>query len=269
MARRRMYNPSDDGVTAARPEKPKKKTRSDPAVRARAEELALTGMPFQLAMAVALGRVDLNTALERMAREQQVDRMVAKHDLSRALATQIVLNQASLDVVLAQRRMVVHRETHRDRSCLDESHKTCETKAFALHGSRVIICKVLGVDSYQATIQEITVGSEPEQIHKLQFKYCFDPKDEKKVRRFIKWDQELSKSPREPIVRPQNRYSISDKRLFQFVDNGELIEITLLEGEKFKCTVSWFGRYEMGVLFKGNETPVTVFRHCLQKVQVV
>ena len=93
------------------PQKPRVKRwkGKDTNVRARAEELVATGMPFQMAMAVASGRLQLNDALERMVRQDQVLRMMERHDLSRALATQIAMGHADLDVVLARRRMDEHR----------------------------------------------------------------------------------------------------------------------------------------------------------------
>ena len=208
MRRRRMYNPNADGATQQRPAKKREKKRTDPQVRAKAEELAASGMPFQLAMAVALGRVDLNTALERMARDQTVDRMMAKYDLGRALATQVVLNQADLDVILAQRRMAAHREENRNRSCLDELLLSGQPMVFELHGGRSVRAKVGDVQPYMATLIHVDSGEE-EEIHKLQFKYAYSNDLEKQVRKSLKWDAALKETPREPITRPQDRYAAS------------------------------------------------------------
>ena len=266
MRRRRMYNPNADGATQQRPAKKREKKRTDPQVRAKAEELAASGMPFQLAMAVALGRVDLNTALERMARDQKVDRMMAKYDLGRALATQVVLNQADLDVILAQRRMAAHREENRNRSCLDDLLISGDTMVFGLHGGRTVQATVGDVQPYMATLVH-SDSDEHEEIHKLQFKYAYAKDAEKQVRKALKWEKELKGAPREPITRPQDRYSISDKRLFQLLDDKALLNITLLEGEVFQCSLDWFGRFEFGTTLKNSDSVLHIFRHALHRVQ--
>ncbi|MEM6931168.1 MAG: hypothetical protein AAF602_29830, partial [Myxococcota bacterium] len=76
-------------------------------------------MPYQMAMAVAHGRMDLNDALERMARRDRVKVLMDRHGLSRALATQVVIGHADLDQVLSRRRLAEHREAFRDRTCLE------------------------------------------------------------------------------------------------------------------------------------------------------
>jgi len=261
-----MYNPNVENTGHDRPTKKREKKRTDPQVRAKAEELAASGMPFQLAMAVALGRVDLNTALERMARDQKVDRMMAKYDLGRALATQVVLKQADLEFILAQRRMAAHREENRTRSCLDELLISSDPMVFGLHGQRLVHAQVVDVKPYTATLRLVDSGEE-EEIHKLQFKYAYRSTDEKRMNKTLRWDEALKAEPKEPIVRPQDRYSISDKRLFQLLDNQESIGLTLLEGENLRCKLEWFGRFELAVVLKDGETRAQVFRHALHRVQ--
>lgn len=266
MRRRRMYNPNAEEVSSARPQAKREKKRTDPQVRAKAEELAATGMPFQLAMAVALGRVDLNTALERMARDQKVDRVMAKYDLGRALATQVVLEQADLTTILAQRRMSDHREKNRFRSCLDENLSSGLVMSYSLHGGRVIEGRVVAVEPYQARLKANESGV-VEDIHKLQFKYACASADVSRVAKLMSRDPELTANPKAPILRPQDRYSISDKRLFQISDQSLTMEATLLEGELFKGSLDWFGRFELGFTLTDGSTKVHLFRHALNRVR--
>ncbi len=244
-----------------RKDKPEKKHRTDPKVRARAEELHDNGMPFQMAMAVALGRLSLNDALERLQRQERVEKLMEEHELSRALATQIVIGHASLDVVLSRRRMQAHREENRLRSCLDDAKDTGRPLALALHGKDKAMGIVLEVAPYSVTIQE-DGAEEPREIHKLQLKYAWDPEEWKKVRKGVRTDKDLSKAPVEPIERPQDRYTCSDKRLFRYMDDEAQVQATLLEGEVLKGTVTWFGRYEFGMMLK-SDVEVTIFRHAL------
>ncbi|TVQ90930.1 MAG: hypothetical protein EA397_10555 [Deltaproteobacteria bacterium] len=245
------------------PKRPPKKHRSDPKVRARAEELAESGMPFQLAMAVALGRVSLNDALERLARQERVQKIIDEHDLSRALATQVAIGHASLDAVLARRRMQEHRELNRLRSCLDEALGLELPLVFGLHGRRQVQAHVQAVEPYTATLL-IEGAEDPEEVHKLQFKYAYKPESAKKARRLMSHHPELSAEPVAPIRRPQDRYTCSDKRLFRYMDGEQSIRVTLLEGEVFVGVVTWFGRYEFGLRCK--DVDMTVFRHSLHEI---
>ena len=104
--------------------------------RERAQELADQGIPFQMAMAVAHGRLTLNDALERLAQQDRVEQLMRTHDLSRALATQVAMGHADLDKLLRRRRMEAHREENRLRSILDEHTASGEPLALALHGHR-------------------------------------------------------------------------------------------------------------------------------------
>lgn len=240
-----------------------RKHRTDPKVRAKAEQLHENGMPFQMAMAVALGRVSLNDALERLARQERVDKTMEQHDLSRALATQIVIGHASLDAVLARRRLKAHRETYRLRSCLDAALAGQETLTLEVHGKGKATGVVTKVEAYSVTLTGDD-GQETE-IHKLQLKYAWKPSEWKPVKKAVRIDKALAAKPVEPIARPQDRYTCSDKRLFRYMDSETPVAVTLLEGEQIKGQITWFGRYEFGLVIKGG-VEITVFRHALHEL---
>ena len=103
----------EDRVEAAQPrhldrlELHAEEARQRERAQERAQALHEQGMPFQMALAVAHGRLDLNEALERMARNDRILRLMKKHDLSRALATQVALGQADLDRVLLVFKLII------------------------------------------------------------------------------------------------------------------------------------------------------------------
>ena len=233
-------------------------------VRQRAKELADNGMPYQMAMAVAQNRITLDDALERLARRAKVERLMRSHELSRALATQVVLGQADLDAFLMKRRMEQHRKANMNRSCLDEAQASGESLVFWLHGQRRVTAKVVSAEAYQVVVHE-DGQAEPEEVHKLQFKFAYAASDWKRVRKVLKKDKALTKEPKAPIERPQDRYTCSDKRLFRYVDAGTTVDVLLLEGELLRGQVAWFGRYELGLKIKGD-VHITVFRHALERI---
>jgi sRNA-binding regulator protein Hfq len=233
-----------------------RKPKADASVKARADELVASGMPYQMAMAVAHGRMELNEALERMARKDKVNALMERHQLSRALATQIALGHADLDVVLARRRLDEHRTTNRDRTCLVPGTRL----ALVLHDGRTLKGTVGEVTAYQFAFA--TDGGE-ELVHKLLVMYAYGPDDWKAVKKGVKADKKVAPAEAAPAARPQDRYSCSDKRLFGYLDKGTEVVVTLLDGETMRGTITWFGRYEFGLKLR-TDADVTVFRHSLK-----
>ena len=238
-----------------------RKRREQTTPRERAEELHAKGIPFQLAMAVAHGRLDLSTALERLATREKVDRLMEQHDLSRALATQIAIGHASLDQVMARRRMEDHRRLHRNRSILLGSVETGEPVVVALHGGQRAPGVVQSVRRYDFDF--LPQGfDEPIEIRKLQVKFAYRPADWKALDRALGNDRAREKRPLSPAERPQDRFSLADKRLFQCMDKGQTVAVTLLEGEVIRGKVAWFGRWEFGLRLRGD-AEVVIFRHAI------
>jgi sRNA-binding regulator protein Hfq len=236
-----------------------RKPKTDASVRARADELIASGMPYQMAMAVAHGRMELNEALERMARKDRVNALMERHQLSRALATQIAIGHADLDLVLARRRLEVHRVDHRDRSCLVPGARL----ALALHEGRSLKGRVVDVEPYQVVFEPD--GGVPEPIHKLKLMFAYAPDDWKAVKKGVRVDKKNARDPEAPAVRPQDRYSCSDRRLFGYLDRKIDLNVTLLDGETLRGQLVWFGRYEFGFHLR-TDAEITVFRHALRDV---
>lgn len=235
-------------------------TRTSPQVRERAEQLTEQGMPYQMAMAVAHGRMDLNDALERMARRDRVRVLMDRHGLSRALATQVVIGHADLEQVLARRRLAEHRQTHRDRTCLEPDAEL----ALALMDGTVTRGRISSVAPYTFTL--VTDGQARE-LHKLEVKYAYAPSDWKKVKKAVRFDGKKPEGEIRPAERPQDRYSCSDRRLFGYLDGEQEVTATLLGADLLRGRVTWFSRYEFGLALKSN-VEITVFRHALKNLVV-
>jgi len=233
---------------------------TDEDARRRADELHDQGMPYQMAMAVAHGRLDLSEALERMARKDRVTKLMERHDLSRALATQVALGHADLDRVLSRRRMETHRAENRDRTCLDPEGGPV---AVQLAG-RLVKGTIREVDAYTFTIDGDGDG-EPEAIHKLEARFGYAPGDWKAVKKAVKADKKGDQDLR-PATRPQDRHSCSDKRLFGYLDGEDDVVVSLLDGTTAKGRVTWFGRYEFGLEVRDG-VAITVFRHALRSIR--
>ena len=234
-----------------------RKPKTDASIRERADELVASGMPYQMAMAVAHGRMELNEALERMARKDRVNALMERHELSRALATQIAIGHADLEQVLARRRLDLHRDDNRERTCLVPG----EAIALALHDGTTLKGSVSEVEAYQITFAPN--NGEPTPVHKLKLLYSYPPSAWKAVKKGIRIDKKQGRGTEGPAVRPQDRYSCSDRRLFGYLDRGVELSVVLLSGEILRGQLTWFGRYEFGFKLR-TDVELTVFRHALK-----
>ena len=238
----------------------KAKESPEQSLKQKAQELVDSGMPYQMAMAVVHGKMDLNEALERLARRDRVNQLMERHDLSRALATQIAIGHANLDRVLRRRRLQEHRDDNRDRTCLQEG----ATLTIGLLGQSHQKVEVVTAESYRVECK--LEDGQVEVFHKLALKFAYASEDWRSVRKSVKVDKDVAGQGREPAKRPQDRYTCSDRRLFGYVDNEREASLTFLDGDTLKGQVLWFSRYELGIRVKGD-AEVTVFRHALHDLR--
>jgi hypothetical protein len=231
-------------------------------VRRKAAELVKdAGIPPNLAHQVALGNLTLNEVIERLALRDKVEALVRKHELPKSLATQIALGQADLEQVLQKRRLGEHLAGSRERSVLVEAAADKRPMFLALHHQRMVHGAIEAVDRYELRVK-LADGGVVETIHKLQVKYACDEAQAKGVRNQLRRDKERPDSC-EPVVRPQDRYGCSDRRLFSLIDQKSTIQVTLLEGEVLKGTPTWMGRWEFGMVLPKKKAEVVIFRHAL------
>lgn len=239
--------------------KPPRAAAPEASPKDRAQELVDSGMPYQMAMAVVHGKMELNEALERLSRRDRINQLMERHGLSRALATQVAVGHADLKLLLHRRRLLEHREQHRDRTCLQAG----ATLALARFGGDAVKLTVGEVDAY--TVNGTDDKGAATSIHKLELKFAYAPDDWKKVRKALRKDKALADQGLLPAKQPQDRYTCSDKRIFGFLDGAREVSVTLVDGDAFRGTITWFSRYEFGLSLRGD-AEITVFRHALHEL---
>jgi sRNA-binding regulator protein Hfq len=235
-------------------------SRTQQQIFAEVERLEGQGMPRNLAVAVARGKLGLNQALERMARSDRVDRLMREHQLNRGLATQVVLGQANLEEHLQKRRFEEYKSDHFQYSYLKEASEAEEDVVLGLCGGRREKGLVTAVDKF--TVQFVDQKGVESTIKKIDIKYAYAAKQWKEVGRYVKTRGSDGPEKVEPSLKPQERFRCSDKRLFGIFDGQSPVEIKLLEGERLSGKLSWLSRYECGVEL-GSGSVITVFRHSM------
>lgn len=248
---RRGPGPSGRGPAGKRP---------DPLAARVAELQRTTGVPAEVARLVAQGRLDLNEALKRMAFVDQVNATMARHGLDRALATQVALGHADLERVLRKRRVDEHLDAHRDRDAFAGALASGREQVFGLHGRALVHGRVLADEPYEIELFDLE-SQAATRLHKTQVKFVCDAGVWPKARKAMTWDSVRKARAVTPILRPQQRFGCSNRRLGEAWDKKGEVVVTLVEGEIFTGTIAWVARWELGLHTKGGD--IAILRHAL------
>jgi hypothetical protein len=233
-------------------------------VRAQAEKLVeTTGIPRNLAFQVAMGNLSLNDVLQKLAFRDEIDKIIRRYEFPRSLATQIAMGQVELEDVLRKRRLLEYTESSRDKSMLTEVEASGDQVTFLLHGMQRKSGVVSNVTAYDFTLTP--KQGPPEVIHKLQARAGWGARKNAAVLSCLKKDKEHAVAV-EPIVKPQDRFHCSNRRLFQHMEAADKLSIHLLEGDIVIGTIDWIGRWEVGIKIKKGPV-VTVFRHAMAALE--
>ena len=228
-------------------------------VRAKAAELERSaGIPRPLAYQVALGNMKLNDVLERMMTRDRVEALIKRHDLARSLATQVALGQADLQLILRRRALTEHRERYGTHSILEEARTSGQPVSLGLLGNQLVSGKILELDRYELRFQP--QKGEEVTIHKLQVKYGMLTERGHLLRGAVKAPSRRVDAT--PILRPQDRYGISDDRLFGYREEAAKVLVRTVEDETIRGMVSWMGKWEFGV-HQRNGSEIVVMRHAV------
>lgn len=232
--------------------------------REKAEELIeRTGLPRNLAFQVAMGSLTLSDALNKLAFRDEVEKLIRRHDFQRSLATQIAMGQVSLEDVLRKSRRQVYFRENSQRSVLIDSMGENLRINLMLHGQKRLQGRVQEVGAYDFCFQG---KGEPVTIHKLQVKAAWDGRRNAAVLSSVKKNKSRAEAC-EPIVKPQDRYHCSNRRLFLHMEAGERLNIHLLEGASLTGTIAWISKWELGLTLKKGPV-VVIFRHAIAELEV-
>lgn len=222
----------------------------------RTRALVADGLTPPLAAAVARGFMDLSEAVERMAREASATTIAERHGMPRSVAMQVAMGQLPLESVLRRMRYEEHRVTHRDRSGFSEGASV----GMSLFGGQRPSGRIAAVSSYELTLEP--EAGDALVIRKLAVKYVHPLADLRRVRKSFRMVRDRAAPSPEPATQPQDRYPLSDRRLFEWIDRSDDLEVVFLDGEQLHGRATWLSRFEFGLALKGD-AEVAACRHAI------
>ena len=210
-------------------------------IRARAKKLVeQTGLPLQRAMSVARDELSLSEAISMLARADEVRKLMRKHDLSKSIATQVTLGQTDLDEYLEKRALRAYIQTHREISLLDEWGSQEKSVWLLLHGREQMTGQLQQVNPYD--LQLLGTDGQSHLIHKLHIKMASLSEVGERLNAEIRTQDDAGSV--DPIEAPQDRFRISDRRLYEFMKNAAELEVTTVEGDQVRGSLRSFSRWD-------------------------
>jgi hypothetical protein len=195
-------------------------------------------------------------------------RLMSRHGMTHSDAVQITQGNLCIDKVLHRRRRLQHLDAHRGRGIFEPALRDGRPRVFSLHGREILVARVKAVRAYEVDLMPLGVDRKPcgdvQTISKIQFKFgCYLDHVPRIQQAMVFAEGDLLAV--EPIRKPQDRYKLSDKKLFGWIDAACGICVKTLEGEMVTGTLSWIGRWEIGLNVFGVE--LVIFRHALENIQ--
>lgn len=86
------------------------------------------------------------------------------------------------------------------------------------------------------------------------------------MKKALSYDKARRDRSIEPVVRPQDRYACSDRRLGVACDRKTHVSAVTLEGEVFSGEIVWVARYEFAIRTRQG-AEIVIFRHALDDLR--
>lgn len=222
-----------------------------------ASDLAASGLlPAHLAAAVRRGRMTLQVALARAAWEAEVAALTRRHGLDRALANQVLLGEADLERLLARRACAAYLAERAPPTIFQLALRDGRPRMLHLGLARTLEARIQADHAYDVSVE--TLDGEAHTLRKLAIRAVTDGPGGRRLQRERVRGTVLDEAP----ARPQDRYPLSDRRLFRARTSGVAVLVTWLDGERLRGTVSDFNRFDVVVRTR-SLGEVTVLRHAI------
>lgn len=218
-----------------------------------AERLTFSyGLSKALALQVVRGQIDLTEALRQDKQDKDIARLVNEHKLHHSLAVQVARGELDETEVLHRvhgKRMAEERQGHSIWATALEAEQAV---VLFMHDQKKAQIQLKSVGQYDiqsqtgASISKVNIKL----AHLADFNFEFE-------------QEEAACCP--PIARPENRFRISNSRLYALHLSERILEVSLLEGLLSRGRLLWFNQWELGL--ENEQGPFSVFRHSITQIK--
>lgn len=223
------------------------------------------GIPFAMAVKVALGQTTLANVLKTMMRKEKIRSLVTKHGLAPEIAGFVMDGKISLDAAILKSRVIQHKKGNWKRSVLEDVFKNNQKITLMIDPDVPLCGRVTKLGKYDF---EFTVDGEtaPRTMRKIDVKYAFAPEFENAIRAIVGVDAEVKNKNLAPAPSPLERKHIKHITFQELLDTGKRFTVTTRRGDILCGRLDWYGLYEFGMRLD-DEIQVTVFRHAIENLR--
>ncbi len=210
----------------------------------------------RLALMVAKNELTLGEAIRHHNETLNVERIIEDNNIHPSDAAQIKSGKVTVEGVVYRNNFKRHLTDNANRSILTDAMDKSRPLTLWLHKQQVINGFLSELTQYRFMFREGQV------VHEI-------PKVNVKAASFSRTPHRLVRSRsahKDPIHRIEERFRISNKRLYSFIHAKSTLDVELLEGVVFTGKLAWIGRFELGLIDKrGRE--LSLFRHALHGIK--
>ncbi len=221
------------------------------------------GLPFSMAMRVALGQMSLSAVLDRMVRRRDIAKLVQKHKIPPSVAGQVLDGKISLEKYLRQ-----HSPSHiraSRPSVLDTAKGSQREIGIMIDPDQLVVGKVTKCSRYQIVFA-IRGGETTESLHKTHIHFAFRAQHVDAIRRAMTIDEEIRSQNLAPEKCMRLRRQYKNSVLQKLADAKAKVLIATRRGHCLSGTFRWFTKFEIGLQLDGGGPQIIIFRHALHRL---
>mgnify|MGYP000316809373 CR=1 FL=1 len=243
----------------------RRRPKFDPQTIDRARTLqSKHGLPFSMAMRVALGQMSLSAVLDRMVRKRDIAKLVQKYKIPPSVAGQVLDGRISLEKYLRQHRQKQERASR--PSIIDIAKGAQRDIGVMIDPDKMAVGKVIKCSRYQ--IDFVTrEGETLKALHKTSLHFAFRGRHFDAIRRVMAVDEKIYNQNLAPEKSMRLRRQYKSAALQKLQSSKAKVAITTRRGYCFKGIFRWFNKFEIGIQLEGGGPQIVFFRHAIHRIE--
>ena len=158
-----------------------------------------------------------------------------------------------------------YRKANQNKSIFQTAMASDTIWCIHLYGQDPVTAKIVGIDTYEITIDSEETGQSI--IKKLFVKFLYPVEMKDKIQSLLKKkDKKVKKLNLELTENLKERNFIKNKTLYPLMKEREVVFFTLLDGDIIRGIIQDFSMFDITVGLKGG-IPLTFLRHCIHDVR--
>lgn len=222
------------------------------------------GLPRDVAVQIALGRLELDEVLQKIQLREKVDRLVEQGDLFPPLGPQVVAGSWSLDQALFHTRLRARKAASDYMRCfLDDFARESRPAALGVVGGGLLQGTIVESRPFDLVFRPRN-GEKESTVLKHDVKFFFDASRRKHLLKSVRQGSPEEVVAGDHLKRVGSRNDVKARTLLALQESGKAVNWQTVEEDCIRGRIGWFGRYEVSLQVAKGE--IFVLRHAVAAV---